>query len=78
MATNGNTGAIALICSLFTKSGDIVYAEEPTYFLAKSIFADFKLDCRKLACRPVARRAPASKGSARLVWAEFEPCARLC
>jgi DNA-binding transcriptional MocR family regulator len=47
MATNGNTGAIALICSLFTKSGDIVYAEEPTYFLAKSIFADFKLDCRK-------------------------------
>lgn len=48
MATNGNTGAISLICSLFTKAGDIVYAEEPTYFLAKSIFNDYKLDCRQI------------------------------
>jgi len=49
MATNGNSGALALILSLFCKSGDIVFAEEPTYFLAKSIFNDFKLDCRQIA-----------------------------
>ncbi len=48
LATNGNTGGISLICSLFTKAGDIVYAEEPTYFLAKSIFTDYKLDCRQI------------------------------
>lgn len=45
MVTNGNTGAITLICSLFTKAGDLVFAEEPTYFLAKSIFNDFNLNC---------------------------------
>jgi DNA-binding transcriptional MocR family regulator len=39
---------LALILSLFTKSGDLVFAEEPTYFLAKSIFADFKLNCQQI------------------------------
>eukprot|EP00514_Thraustochytrium_sp_LLF1b_P011048 CAMPEP_0184558674 /NCGR_PEP_ID=MMETSP0199_2-20130426/46034_1 /TAXON_ID=1112570 /ORGANISM="Thraustochytrium sp., Strain LLF1b" /LENGTH=385 /DNA_ID=CAMNT_0026955939 /DNA_START=83 /DNA_END=1240 /DNA_ORIENTATION=- len=48
LATNGNTGAITLICSLFTQAGDLVFAEEPTYFLAKSIFNDFKLKCRQV------------------------------
>jgi len=48
MMSNGVTGALALICSLFVQAGDIVYAEEPTYFLAKSIFKDFKLDCRQI------------------------------
>jgi 2-aminoadipate transaminase len=43
MMTNGNTGALALILSIFTSSNDLVFAEEPTYFLAKSIFKDFKL-----------------------------------
>ena len=43
MLTNGNSGALALILSLYTRSGDLIFAEEPTYFLAKSIFADFKL-----------------------------------
>lgn len=48
MMTNGVTGTLALICSLFLKAGDLVYAEEPTYFLAKSIFKDFKLECRQI------------------------------
>lgn len=48
MATNGNSGTLALILSIFTKSGDLVFAEEPTYFLAKSIFADFKLNCQQI------------------------------
>mmetsp|Transcript_33765 Transcript_33765/g.54160 ORF Transcript_33765/g.54160 Transcript_33765/m.54160 type:complete len:306 (+) Transcript_33765:369-1286(+) len=48
MATNGNTGGLALICSLFTKAGDLVYAEEPTYFLAKSIFKDYNLECKQI------------------------------
>merc|ERR1712166_1519175 len=41
--TNGVTGAISLICSLFTSSGDTVVTEEPSYFLALSIFQDFGL-----------------------------------
>eukprot|EP00916_Digyalum_oweni_P022099 GHVL01036676.1.p1 GENE.GHVL01036676.1~~GHVL01036676.1.p1 ORF type:complete len:383 (+),score=70.67 GHVL01036676.1:116-1264(+) len=41
--TNGVTGGLSLICSLYCKSGDVVFAEDPTYFLAKRIFADFKL-----------------------------------
>jgi len=48
LATNGNTGALALLCSLFSKSGDVVYAEEPTYFLAKSIFNDYNLNCQQI------------------------------
>ena len=44
MLTNGNTGALALVLSLYTRSGDLVFAEEPTYFIAKSIMSnDFKL-----------------------------------
>ncbi|KAH9262696.1 hypothetical protein BASA82_000266 [Batrachochytrium salamandrivorans] len=48
MATNGNTGCLSLLLSLFTKSGDLVFAEEPTYFLAKSIFKDFKLNLEQI------------------------------
>jgi len=48
MATNGNSGCLALLLSLFTKSGDLIFAEEPTYFLAKSIFNDFKLKLEQI------------------------------
>jgi len=41
--TNGNTGALTLICTFFTSTGDVVYAEEPSYFLALSTFKDFRL-----------------------------------
>lgn len=42
-ATNGVTGALAMMCSLFLKTGDTVVVEEPSYFLALSIFKDFGL-----------------------------------
>jgi len=41
--TSGVSSALDLICTLFTKSGDVIFAEEPSYFLALSIFADHGL-----------------------------------
>ena len=41
--TNGVSNALDLICSLFTQPGDIIFVEEPTYFLALRIFNDHKL-----------------------------------
>ena len=32
-----------LVCSLFTRPGDVVFVEEPTYFLALRILADHAL-----------------------------------
>ena len=42
--TNGISGALGLICSLFVGRGDTVVVEEPSYFLALSIFKDFGLN----------------------------------
>ncbi len=39
----GISSALALICSLFTKPGDVIFVEEPSYFLALRIFADYGL-----------------------------------
>jgi len=41
--TNGASMGLHLICTLFTRPGDTVFIEEPTYFLALRIFADHKL-----------------------------------
>jgi DNA-binding transcriptional MocR family regulator len=41
--TNGISNALDLICSLFTKPGDTIFVEEPTYFLALRIFSDHDL-----------------------------------
>ena len=41
--TNGVSGALALYCSLFCSRGDVVLCENPSYFLALSIFRDFGL-----------------------------------
>jgi len=41
--TNGVSGALVLICSLLTRPGDTIFVEEPTYFLALRIFADYGL-----------------------------------
>jgi len=41
--TTGVTGALALIASLFVSRGDVVLCENPSYFLALSIFRDFGL-----------------------------------
>ncbi len=39
----GVSGALDLICTVYTKPGDTVLVEEPTYFLALKIFADHHL-----------------------------------
>jgi DNA-binding transcriptional MocR family regulator len=41
--TAGISSALDLLCTLLTRPGDTVFVEEPSYFLALSIFADHKL-----------------------------------
>ena len=48
MVTCGASQALDLICTLFTKPGDLVYAAEPTYFLALRIFEDHGLEVNGL------------------------------
>ena len=43
LTTNGISSALDLICDLFTETGDTIFVEEPTYFLALHIFSDHKL-----------------------------------
>lgn len=43
LVTNGSSMALHLVCSLFTRPGDLVFVEEPTYFLALRILADHHL-----------------------------------
>jgi 2-aminoadipate transaminase len=42
--TNGISKSLDLICTLFTRAGDTIFVEEPTYFLALRIFADHQLN----------------------------------
>ena len=43
--TSGNSSAIDMVCAIFTKPGDTVFIEEPTYFLALNIFqVDYALN----------------------------------
>lgn len=39
----GASSALALLCTLFTRPGDAILVEEPTYFLALRVFADHGL-----------------------------------
>lgn len=41
--TNGVSQALDLICTLYTKPGDLIFVEEPTYFLVFRIFQDHGL-----------------------------------
>lgn len=43
LISNGNSQAIEMCCAAFTKPGDVIFVEEPTYFLALRIFADHGL-----------------------------------
>lgn len=43
MVTTGASQALDLICTLYTRPGDTIFVEEPTYFLALRIFADHGL-----------------------------------
>ena len=40
---NGISNALDLMCNLFTRAGDIIFVEEPSYFLALRIFTDHNL-----------------------------------
>ena len=42
-ATTGASSALDLLCTLFTRPGDTIFVEEPSYFLALRIFADHGL-----------------------------------
>ncbi|MGB0389305.1 MAG: PLP-dependent aminotransferase family protein [Ardenticatenaceae bacterium] len=42
--TGGNSQALDLICTVFSQPNDTVFVEEPTYFLALGIFADYNLN----------------------------------
>lgn len=41
--TSGVSSALDLICTLYTRPGDVIFVEEPTYFLALRIFQDHGL-----------------------------------
>lgn len=43
MVTGGASQALDLICTRFTKPGDTIFVEEPTYFLALLVFRDHGL-----------------------------------
>jgi DNA-binding transcriptional MocR family regulator len=43
LITAGISSALDLLCTLFTKPGDTIFVEEPSYFLALKIFADHGL-----------------------------------
>ncbi len=40
----GASMGLDLLCSLFTRAGDTIFVEEPTYFLALRIFTDHRLN----------------------------------
>ncbi len=42
--TAGNSQALDFVCALFTRPGDTIIVEEPSYFLAFNIFADHGLN----------------------------------
>ena len=50
--SGGVSQALDLICSLFTRPGDLVFVEEPSYFLALRIFADHGLRVEGLPTDP--------------------------
>jgi DNA-binding transcriptional MocR family regulator len=41
--SGGVSQALDLLCTIYTKPGDVVFVEEPTYFLALRIFKDHRL-----------------------------------
>lgn len=42
--TSGVSNGLQFICTHFTSPGDLIFAEDPTYFLALRIFSDFRLN----------------------------------
>ena len=48
--TSGISSGLDLLCTLFTRPGDTIFVEEPTYFLALRIFADHGLRVESIPC----------------------------
>lgn len=46
--TNGNTGGLQLLLSLYGKTGMTIFVEDPTYFLALDSFTDLKLKVKAI------------------------------
>ncbi len=46
--TSGASAGLDLLCTLFTRPGDLIFVEEPTYFLVLRIFADHGLNILSL------------------------------
>ncbi len=44
MLTAGASQAIDLICNTFTQPGDVIFVEEPTFFLILQLFRDYNLN----------------------------------
>lgn len=50
--TNGISQGLDLLCTLYTQPGDLIFVEEPTYFLVFSIFRDHGLRMRPIPLTP--------------------------
>ncbi len=59
VVTAGASQALDLLCTLYTRPGDVIVVEEPTYFIALRIFADHRADASS-AC-PLDEPGPASR-----------------
>jgi len=46
--TAGASSALDLLCTLYTKPGDVIFVEQPTYFLALRIFEDHGLQVESI------------------------------
>jgi len=46
--TSGASYALDLICTLYTRPGDVIFVEEPSYFLALRIFEDHGLRVKSI------------------------------
>ena len=58
--TCGNSQALDFVCGQFTRPGDTVFIEEPTYFLAHRIFEDHGLEA--MGIRPEASHHEVATG----------------
>ena len=52
MVSNGNSQALDFVCTHFSQPGDTVFVEEPTYFLALQILADYHLNIVSIPVDP--------------------------
>jgi len=88
LITDGSTGALDLVLSLLASPGDVVFVEQPTYYIALRIFADHRLrvvglpsdadgpDPDELARRAAATTAAGSKAFVYLVPTYANPTGR--